>query len=399
MVIKLLLTNKGGIFTFQKPTIMNKALITGLLLFFWNFSRLFGQNDTNTIVLINPSFEGTPQCCTTPAGWVDCGWRNETPPDIQPAPIGQSSLFGVTKKAFDGQTYLGMVTRDNDSYERVSQSLSQPMKKGRCYSFSIYLSRSMDYLSASNQNTSVLKPFTTPIVLRIYSGDAFCHQKELLAESAVVENTDWKKFTFSMSPSSDCQYIELEAFYKTPVLMPYNGNILLDKASDIKRIPCPNEKPILVVEKPAPKKLKPEQAKDSILDTKPDKKILKALDKDRIKVGQIIKIEKLFFKSDSSNVDSLSFSVLEEVYEFLRVNPKVKIEIGGHTNSIPSHTYCDKLSLSRAKSVRDYIIQKGIDADRISAKGYGKRVPIASNDTKSGRSMNQRVEIKIISLG
>ncbi|MEP7194884.1 MAG: OmpA family protein [Saprospiraceae bacterium] len=362
-------------------------------------SSLFGQVDTNIIVLINGSFEGTPQCCVPPAGWIDCGWRNETPPDIQPSPDGEKPQFGVTTKAFDGRTYLGMVTRDNDSYERVAQKLTQAMRKDRCYSFSIYLCRSMEYLSASNTDLHALKPFTNPIVLRIYSGDAYCHQKELLGESSIVDNTDWKKFSFEFKPSSDAEYIELEAFYKTPVLIPYNGNILLDRASDLKRIACPNEK-IAAQKNSKIKNVKLDTAKtvQSKTTESNNNKILKGLDKDKIKVGQTIKIEKLYFKSDSSNIDSASYTVLEEVYDFLIKNPKIKIEIGGHTNAIPPHEYCDKLSSNRAQTVREYILKKGISSDRITSRGYGKRVPISTNDTKAGRILNQRVEIKIISV-
>ncbi|MEO6189531.1 MAG: OmpA family protein [Saprospiraceae bacterium] len=386
---------------FQANTFMVKLGFRVLMFSLIGTIRLLAQVDTNTIVLINPSFEGTPSPAKLAAGWVDCGWRNETPPDIQPAPNGESPYFGVTKKAFDGQTYLGMVTRENDSYERVAQRLSQPMHKGRCYSFSIYLCRSLEYLSASNIDAGKeLKPFTTPIILRVFSGDAYCHQKELLAETSIIDNTDWKKYTVTLSPTSDAEYIELEAFYKTPVLKPYNGNILLDKASDITRILCPNEKPFAVAEKNNKKKTKPEPAKEQLnLPEESKNKILKALDKDKIKVGQTIKIEKLFFKSDSANFDSSSYVVLEEVYLFLKNNPLVKIEIGGHTNSIPPHEYCDKLSSKRAQTVKEYILNKGITIDRVISRGYGKRMPVASNVTKLGRSMNQRVEIKIISLG
>ena len=374
----------------------------GICLLFLQLSILQSQQDTNTIVLINPSFEGTPQHGNTPVGWIDCGWKNETPPDIQPAPQGFEPFFGVTKKAFDGNTYLGIVTRDNDSYERVSQRLSQPLKKDRCYSFSIYLCRSLTYISASNTEPHLLKPFTTPIVFRIYGGDAYCHQKQLLAESSPVEYTVWKKFSFEFMPSSDLEYFELEAFYKTPVLMPYNGNILVDRASEIKKIRCPNEKLIIAKQQEAINKtttVKAEKPNTNSTTAETDKKILKNLDKNKIKVGQIIKIEKLYFKPDSSNIDSSSYAVLNEVYDFLKSNPKIKIEIGGHTNSQPSHEYCDKLSTFRAKSVKDFIIGRGISPERITSRGYGKRFPVASNNTKAGKSLNQRVEIKIISVG
>ncbi len=376
-------------------------LALGLLFHVFTLSILLCQRDTNTIVLINPSFEGVPSCCKPPTGWIDCGWKNESPPDIQPDFTSDAPLFGVKKKPFDGNTYLGMVARDNDTYERISQKLSQPLKKDRCYAFSVYMCRSKDYLSASTKDTLTRKPYTTPIVLRIYTGDAFCHQRELLAVSQAVVDTNWRVYTFEFRPTADGGYIELEAFYKTPILVPYNGNILLDKASEIKRIPCPNEnkevKKKEKILKPSP--IKTDTIFNDILLSKVQNKILKNLDKDKIKLGQTIKIEKLYFQPDSSNIDTNSYAVLEEVYDFLIKNPKIKIEIGGHTNSQPTHDYCDKLSTARAKSVKDYIINKGISEERITYRGYGKRNPVASNDTKSGKALNQRVEIKIISIG
>ena len=127
-------------------------------------------------------------------------------------------------------------------------------------------------------------------------------------------------------------------------------------------------------------------------------KILPDLDIAKIKVGQTLQLNKLYFQADSSAMTDASFDVLEEVYEFMAENVNVFIEIGGHTNNIPPHEYCDKLSSSRAKTVASFLHSKGIEPSRISYKGYGKRSPIASNDSKSGRRKNQRVEIKILRL-
>jgi len=94
-----------------------------------------------------------------------------------------------------------------------------------------------------------------------------------------------------------------------------------------------------------------------------------------------------------------SYLVLEEVYYFLKQNKGVVIEIGGHTNDRPLEDYSYKLSTARAETVANYLIEKGISESRISAKGYGKTQPIASNKTWAGRNRNQRVEIKITSTG
>lgn len=127
-------------------------------------------------------------------------------------------------------------------------------------------------------------------------------------------------------------------------------------------------------------------------------KVLKSLDIATIAVGQTIRVDKLYFQADSSTIEPASYPVLEEIYTFLNENPNVVIEIGGHTNSLPEDAYCDKLSTSRAQGVAEYLYQKGLPQSRISYKGYGKRQPIATNQTVEGRRKNQRVEIKIVSL-
>lgn len=129
-------------------------------------------------------------------------------------------------------------------------------------------------------------------------------------------------------------------------------------------------------------------------------KVLRELeDVTKLKVGQTLRIEKLYFAADSSNMSDESYAVIDEIYEFLENNPGVAIEIGGHTNGLPPHEYCDRLSTARAKNIAYYLYNKGIDEERIAYKGYGKRKPIATNETKQGREYNQRVEVKIISIG
>ncbi len=118
-----------------------------------------------------------------------------------------------------------------------------------------------------------------------------------------------------------------------------------------------------------------------------------------LREGQTIRIDKLFFKTDSAVVLNTSYPMLEELYTFMSKNPEVSVEIGGHTNSLPPDEYCDKLSTARAKFVYDYLIKKGIPTSRMQYKGYGKRKPIDTNNTADGRRNNQRVEVKILKLG
>ena len=127
-------------------------------------------------------------------------------------------------------------------------------------------------------------------------------------------------------------------------------------------------------------------------------KVLKTLNIATLSLGQTIRVDKLYFEADSSTIQPASYAVLEEIFEFLKNNDKVTIEIGGHTNSLPEDEYCDRLSTSRAKNVALYLYDRGITQSQISYKGYGKRQPIATNQTVDGRRKNQRVEIKIVSM-
>ncbi|MFT2536497.1 OmpA family protein, partial [Escherichia coli] len=75
----------------------------------------------------------------------------------------------------------------------------------------------------------------------------------------------------------------------------------------------------------------------------------------------------------------------------LASQPKLTVQIDGHTDSVGSAAYNLALSKKRAESVRAYLVSKGIDASRLAAEGYGKTKPIASNDTEAGRAENRRV--------
>ena len=85
--------------------------------------------------------------------------------------------------------------------------------------------------------------------------------------------------------------------------------------------------------------------------------------------------------------------MLNEVVELLGKNPGLQAILEGHTDSVGTQTYNQKLSERRADSVMQYLLQKGIPADRLSSTGYGETKPRATNDTKEGRALNRRVEI------
>lgn len=116
-----------------------------------------------------------------------------------------------------------------------------------------------------------------------------------------------------------------------------------------------------------------------------------------ISVGSTLVLHDIYFQFDRSVILQQSYKELTRLLELMQDNPKLRIEIGGHTDDKGSVEYNRKLSESRAKAVADYLTSKGIDPKRLSYRGYGKSKPIEDNSTEEGRSKNRRVEIKVLS--
>jgi outer membrane protein OmpA-like peptidoglycan-associated protein len=115
-----------------------------------------------------------------------------------------------------------------------------------------------------------------------------------------------------------------------------------------------------------------------------------------IEVNQTIRLNNIFFETAKSELKSESFAELDRVVKFLKDNENIQISINGHTDNVGADSYNLTLSDNRAKSVMTYITSKGIEAMRISSKGYGKTKPVASNDTEEGKQLNRRVEFTIL---
>lgn len=198
---------------------------------------------SDSIFLFNPSFEQEPMAgaFTTPliVGWYDCGYNSfpmESAPDIHPLPQGG---WQVDKSAAIGKTYLGMVTRDNNSWESVSQKMPLLLEEKICYTVSIVISVSDKYLSGSRKAAvNELVPYTSPTILRAYGGNEFCSKNELLFESPVIDNITWKTYKFDFNPSSPIEYFTIEAYYEDDNQPPTNGHVLIDHISAINKINC-----------------------------------------------------------------------------------------------------------------------------------------------------------------
>jgi len=101
------------------------------------------------------------------------------------------------------------------------------------------------------------------------------------------------------------------------------------------------------------------------------------------------------FDFDKSNIRSDAQVILDEAASILGRNEDVAVSVEGHTDSVGTDAYNQKLSQRRAESVKSYLVGKGVAAGRLSTKGYGEANPVASNSTKDGRALNRRVELKV----
>ncbi|MFN6944355.1 MAG: OmpA family protein [Cytophagaceae bacterium] len=107
-------------------------------------------------------------------------------------------------------------------------------------------------------------------------------------------------------------------------------------------------------------------------------------------------LENVYFETNKFDLKKESFPALEGLLETLNFNPKMKIEIAGHTDSVGDQAANQLLSQRRADAIRQWLLSKGISPDRILSKGYGAAKPVADNATAEGRQLNRRTEVKII---
>jgi outer membrane protein OmpA-like peptidoglycan-associated protein/tetratricopeptide (TPR) repeat protein len=132
--------------------------------------------------------------------------------------------------------------------------------------------------------------------------------------------------------------------------------------------------------------------------------INKAIELEPIQIGSKIILNNIFFDFDKATLRDISKTELEKLTKLMEINSKISVEISGHTDAKGNEDYNLKLSQDRAQAVVNYLINRGIDKNRMIAKGYGKSKPIADNynadgsENLEGMQLNRRVELKVISL-
>jgi outer membrane protein OmpA-like peptidoglycan-associated protein len=115
-----------------------------------------------------------------------------------------------------------------------------------------------------------------------------------------------------------------------------------------------------------------------------------------IEPPKVYTLRNVHFDTGKSTLRPESFTALNDLAEVMKAKKKMVVEIAGHTDNVGDDAANQKLSQSRAETVRAWLISKGIAKERITAKGYGETEPTASNDTEEGRQANRRTEVRIL---
>ena len=112
---------------------------------------------------------------------------------------------------------------------------------------------------------------------------------------------------------------------------------------------------------------------------------------------QVVILEQIQFAFDSAEILPESFPLMRQIAEAIQQNPQIlRIEIQGHTDDQGSYDYNARLSQNRAESVQTWLVEAGVDAGRLSARGYGESRPLVREETEEARATNRRVEFRIM---
>ena len=111
--------------------------------------------------------------------------------------------------------------------------------------------------------------------------------------------------------------------------------------------------------------------------------------------GDAVILQNIQFEFNSAALTADSESGIQALTAFLKRNPELKVELAGHTDNVGSDSYNLKLSSERAEIVKQALVDKGIDATRLTTKGYGASQPLVPNDSEEHRAMNRRTEMVV----
>ncbi len=372
------------------PSILTvSALKRGLIfpLFFCLCFLSLAQKPSANIVP-NPSFE---RYASAPIGWSYKGsyfgevvkyWFSATTaspdiygPDVHVPMDWAEKGFGDQKprtgKSFAGLTLFGCTNGKPHCREFVEIQLAEPLVIGQAYYVEFWVTHLAKSLQINNLGAyfsiSEIKRQTDEVLVR----DAQVSAKDIVpapggkwvkvsgqfvakyeAEYMVIGNFRDDFNTLSIAPSEDCFNY---AYY-------YVDDVLVKKIPPYKPVPVKSDD----------------------------------LTRQKLEPGKIIQLKNIYFEFDKDELMPRSFVELNKLLKIMRENPKLSIEIMGHTDALGDDDYNLDLSRRRALAVVNFLLENKVNKNRLRSHGEGEAKPIASNETDEGRAQNRRVEFVVV---
>jgi OOP family OmpA-OmpF porin len=290
------------------------------------------------------------------------------------------------KGAYDGDCYAGM--RFQKKYkEFVQVKLTESLHRGSTYEFTMYMR--LAYWS-----NAVLKSFGVLFSKGGYSGPGSASKSNMIDTAS-----------FKTGLNNQLKWIRIHGYYKADggekfiTIGNFHPNIkkdlirmnifkrgfkeayyFLDDVSLYRR-QQPDEIIEAVIVGPAKQKFE----EDSVLKVNQD-----------IKVGDKVALNNIFFTTGSHYLTPDSYQELNKLAQYLHRHPELVIQINGHSDNSGLKFKNQKMSELRAREVFEYLVKKGVQ-NKMTFKGFGSSIPLASNDTDEGKAKNRRVEFEVIS--
>lgn len=312
------------------------------------------------------------------------GWKGMGTVDYYRSPLQNDMV--AKPGARSGKGYAGLRFQW-DYKEFMHTKLSEPLKSGVAYQYTMWV--------------RLVNVKTVTMSLRAISG-AFTTAPYKLSD--VIDQSNSVGYYEKKGIGPDYQWLEISGTYiakggeRYLTIGNFSENVRKDFVKMRKFAPFIFHEAyyfvddISLVEGGGPVR-KPQVVEDTVqVKHKPDTLIQMNPD---YKTGQVVKMENINFETGSSMLLASSFDELDQLAQLLEDNPKMEIQVNGHTDNQGDEKKNKQLSEDRAKAVREYITAKGVK-NRIVTRGFGSSKPLAKNNTEEGRSLNRRVEFVIL---
>jgi outer membrane protein OmpA-like peptidoglycan-associated protein len=306
------------------------------------------------IYLRNPSFENDILSRSARnvfvKEWQDCGFKNCTPPEVQPG------SFGVMNPPSEGKTYISMVTREDGTYEGLSQELARPLQQKTIYLWRIDLCSSDEMYSPTTTSKGIYVSYNASAKLYVWGGNNICDKAELLDSTNWVDHTNWLQYTLVLSPQkSNYTHITFDVCTGMDTTPKVCSNILVDNASPLFPIEWNTSDSLLTV---------------TFLQNWFNPRLLSESWEEPVTSGAMYLLDGLAFSKNDTGIKSSSKVSLNALLEKLIRFPDLTVEIGAHSASNVDNA--NAVSAHRAQLVANWLMEKGIEASRITHKGYGQ---------------------------